>query len=67
MVKTNSLVGDIIQNKDANKRMVKWAMELCPYSLEFQSHMTIKSQALADFIVEWIDLSAPPDQGLIEY
>jgi ribonuclease HI len=43
------------------------AMELCPYSLEFQSHMTIKSQALVDFIVEWTDLSAPPDQGIPEY
>jgi ribonuclease HI len=42
-------------------------MELCPYSLEFQSRTTIKSQALVDFIVEWTDLSVPPDQGLIEY
>jgi hypothetical protein len=67
VVKTNFLLGNIIQNKDANGCIVKWAMELCPYSLEFQSHTTIKSQALVDFIVEWTDLSAPPDQGLIEY
>jgi hypothetical protein len=26
---------DIIQNKDANGCIVKWAMELCPYSIEF--------------------------------
>jgi hypothetical protein len=63
VVKTNFLLGDIIRNKDANGRIVKWAMELCPYSLEFQSRMTIKSQALVDFIVEWSNLSAPPDQG----
>jgi ribonuclease HI len=25
------------------------------------------SQALVDFIVEWTDLSAPPDQGIPEY
>jgi hypothetical protein len=67
VVKTNFLLGDIIQNKDANGCIVKWAMELCPYSLEFQSRATIKSQALVDFIVEWMDLSVPPDQGLIEY
>jgi ribonuclease HI len=67
VVKTNFLLGDIIRNKDTNERVVKWAMELCPYSLEFQSHMTIKSQTLVDFIVEWTDLSAPPDQGLIDY
>jgi hypothetical protein len=67
VVKTNFPLGDIIRNKDANGRIVNWAMELCPYSLEFQSHMTTKSQALVDFIVEWTDLSAPPDQGLLEY
>jgi hypothetical protein len=43
VVKTSFLLGDIIRNKDANERIVKWAMELCPYSLEFQSHTTIKS------------------------
>jgi hypothetical protein len=67
VVKTNFLLGDIIWNKDANGRIVKWVMELCPYSLEFQSCTTIKSQALVDFIVEWTNLSAPRDQGLIEY
>jgi hypothetical protein len=67
VVKTNFPLGDIIRNEDANGHIVKWVMELCPYSLEFQSRTTIKSQALVDFIVEWIDLSAPPDQGLIEY
>jgi ribonuclease HI len=65
--KTNFPLGDIIQNKDANGRIVKWAMKLCPYSIEFQGRTTIKSQALVDFIVEWTDLSAPPDQGPIEY
>jgi hypothetical protein len=43
VVKANFPLGDIIRNKDANRRIVKWAMELCPYSLEFQSRMTIKS------------------------
>jgi hypothetical protein len=43
VVKTSFPLGDIIRNKDANGRIVKWAMELCPYSLEFQSRTTIKS------------------------
>jgi ribonuclease HI len=67
VVKTSFPLGDIIRNKDANGHIVKWAMELCPYSLELQNHTTIKSQALVDFIVEWTNLSAPPDQGLVEY
>jgi hypothetical protein len=66
VVKTNFPLGDIVQNKNANGRIIKWAMELCPYSIEFQGHTSIKSQALVDFIVEWTDLSAPPDQGSIE-
>ena len=58
---------DIISNKDANGRIVKWAMELCPFSLEFANRTTIKSQALVDFIVEWIDLSTPASLGIDEY
>ena len=34
-----------------------------PFSLEFASRTTIKSQALVDFIVEWTDLSMPTSQG----
>ena len=60
-------LGDIIRNKDANGRIVKWAMELCPFSLEFASRTTIKSQALVDFNVEWTDLSTPASQGPAEY
>jgi len=49
-----------LRNKDANGRIVKWAMELCPFSLDFQSRTTVKFQALVDFIVEWTDLNEPP-------
>ena len=67
VVVTEYPLGDIIRNKDANGRIVKWAMELCPYSLEFAGRTTIKFQALTDFIVEWTDLSTPPTQALAEY
>jgi hypothetical protein len=51
-VVTEFPLGDILHNKDANGRIIKWELELSPYSLEFQSLTTIKSQALVDFIVE---------------
>ena len=38
-----------------------------PFSLEFASRTTIKSQALVDFIIEWTDLSMPTSQGPDEY
>jgi hypothetical protein len=34
VVKANFPLGDIIRSKDANGCIVKWAMELCPYSIE---------------------------------
>ena len=59
LVTTSFPLGDILRNKDANGRIVKWAMELCPFSLDFQSRATVKSQALVDFIAEWTDLNEP--------
>jgi ribonuclease HI len=54
-------------NKDANGRIVKWAMELCPYTLGFRSRSTIKSQALVDFIVEWTDMNTPASPTSVEH
>ena len=52
-VVTEFSLGDILRNKEANSRIIKWAIELSTYSIEFRSRPTIKSQALADFITEW--------------
>jgi hypothetical protein len=43
IVTTSLLLGDILCNKDTNGRILKWAIELCPFSLDFQSYTTIKS------------------------
>jgi hypothetical protein len=61
------LLGDILHNKDINERIIKWALELSPYLLEFQSRTTIKSQALVDFIVEWIDMNTPVSNSSPEH
>jgi hypothetical protein len=42
-VVTEFPLGDILRNKDANGRIIKWVLELSPYSLEFGSRTTIKS------------------------
>ena len=60
LVTTSFPLGNILRNKDANGRIVKWAMELCLLSLDFQSRTTVKSQDLVDFIAEWTDLNEPP-------
>jgi hypothetical protein len=58
-VVTEFPLGDILRNKDVNGRIIKWALDLSPYSLKFQSRTTIKSQVLVDFIVEWTDMNTP--------
>jgi hypothetical protein len=43
-------LGDILHNKDADSRVVKWSVELGAFSIEFTPRSNIKYQALADFI-----------------
>ena len=49
-------LGNILHNRDANGRVVKWSVELGALSIEFLPRSTIKSQALADFIAEWMEI-----------
>ena len=53
-------LGDILHNRDANDRVVKWSVELGALSIEFLPRSTIKSQALVDFIPEWTKIQDPP-------
>lgn len=39
-------------NPKASKRLIKWATRLNEYDIEYQSHTTIKDQALVDFLME---------------
>ena len=36
-------LGDILHNKEANGRIIKWTVKLSTYSIEFRSRPTIKS------------------------
>ena len=58
-VVTEYSLGDILRNKEANGRIIKWAVELGMYSIDFRGRQTIKSQVLADFIAEWTYMQAP--------
>ena len=50
------LLGDILCNKEASDRIIKWVVELSTYTIDFRPHHMIKSQALANFIAEWMDM-----------
>jgi hypothetical protein len=49
-------LGDILHNRDANGRVIKWLVELGAFTIEFTPRSTTKSQALADFIAEWTEI-----------
>ena len=41
-------------------RTTKWALELTDQGITYASRTAIKSQVLADFIIEWIEVQTPP-------
>ena len=59
-VVSDSPVSDILNNQDASGRVVKWAVELSPYTPVFERRGAIKSQALADFFVDWAEMQYEP-------
>jgi ribonuclease HI len=46
-------LGELFCNPEASVRIAKWAAELSGYHITFEPRTTIKSQVLADFIVDW--------------
>jgi ribonuclease HI len=52
-VTSNRGLGELFRNPEASVRIAKWAAELSGYHITFEPRTTIKSQVLADFIVDW--------------
>jgi hypothetical protein len=50
----------VLHNSNATGNIAKWVVELAEFQLEFQPRHAIKSQVLADFIVEWTPSSSAP-------
>ncbi len=53
-------LAEIIGNRDASGRVAKWAIALAPYTIFYQPRTAIKSQALADFLVDWAETQYLP-------
>jgi hypothetical protein len=49
-------LGELIQNPEAAGRFAKWALELMGQNISYAPRSAIKSQVLADFIVEWTEI-----------
>jgi hypothetical protein len=50
----------ILHNSNATGNIAKWVAELAEFQLEFQPRHAVKSQVLADFIVEWTPSPSTP-------
>ena len=56
-------IGEIIGCRDASGRVTKWAIQPAGHTILYEPRTMIKSQALADFLVDWTEtqyLSPPP-------
>ena len=65
-------LGTIVHNRDVVGRIAQWSIELGQYAIQFVPRTTIKSQALADFVAEWINpeldkASQNPEHWLMLY
>ena len=58
-VVSDAPLSEILHNRDATGRVAKWAIELLPLDIKFEAKKAIKSQAIADFVAEWIEQKLP--------
>lgn len=58
-VMTDQPIKQILHCPKTSGRLLKWAIELSEFDIEFKPRTAIKAQALADFIAE---LTTPPEQ-----
>ena len=66
-VVTDFPLGDILHNRDATGRISKWAVELGALNIDFTPRKAIKSQALADFVVEWTEIQQPLSNIILDH
>src|SRR6266516_259921 len=63
MVVTRFPLQRILRNPEATGRIVKWALELSSFGLNFERTSTVQSRSLAEFIAEW---TPTPDEEVTE-
>jgi ribonuclease HI len=53
---------ELFRNSEASARIAKWVVELSGYNIIFEPRTAIKSQVLADFIVDWTGPVGPQQE-----
>jgi ribonuclease HI len=55
---------ELVCNPEASVRIAKWAAELSGYHITFEPRTAIKSQVLADFIIDWTGPTRQQDEPI---
>jgi hypothetical protein len=55
----------LFANKEASTRIIKWGAELSEYTVDFERRNAIKSQVLADFVVDWTSSTHNPGEEIL--
>ena len=55
-VLTDAPLSDILNNLDTTGRVAKWGIELGPRDIIYRKRDSLKSQVVANFCAEWVEL-----------
>ena len=58
-VVSDAPLSEILNNKDATGRVVKWAIEFLLLDIKLEAKKVIKSQSIVDFLAEWTEQQQP--------
>ncbi|RVW81435.1 hypothetical protein CK203_035147 [Vitis vinifera] len=56
---TNQPLRNVLHKSDITGRMLRWAIELNEYGIDYQPRLSLKGQVMADFIAELPEVRAP--------
>src|SRR4051812_15422067 len=59
-VVSSAPLAEIIGNRDASGRVAKLAIEIATHGIKYEVRTAVKSQALADFLVDWAETQYMP-------
>jgi ribonuclease HI len=62
---TNQPLNDLFANKEASTRIIKWGAALSEYTIDFKRRSAIKSQVLADFVIDWTSPTHNPGEEML--
>jgi hypothetical protein len=61
------MIIEILNNREATRKIAKWAIELSMYDIIYKRRTAITAQALSNFVAEWTEIQTRPKEREMEY